>query len=465
MEIEKKDLVTDVLNILIIVIGAYLILSLAQSQSVESYGRLAVLKSQNADLNLVHLIPIVLGVLLTGIMYLISRIVFKQDRLSILISSLLMITTPGFINNFSYGTVSDLTFALFGNITVPSFDVMKIEQVISLLPLSLISLYVLYTKKKNAHLFTGIVGIIAAFFFPLLSLPILFILTADGISKINHIKDKSIISAIAGGIIAAGITLLILNLNASTFALALLVALVIGIVVISFENKRTLLYLLTIALIMISIEAGLGYYLGIQRVDNELIQILGQVKDVDGTIGIASYYKENITDIALVEINKNVVSDDAFLFLFTNKTPNLDYLVLDTAVLDNPKEYAKLVNASVTFETFMPAGMQKQSEDYYYMVYVNYKNEPLLIPVNKNGNLVGNNVIINGISDSYFKLVSLNATDPRLERMIHPRSDSEKNIFKVLFPDQFGEIKGYSIKEIAQSNSSRYRLYQIVKSE
>jgi hypothetical protein len=85
--------------------------------------------------------------------------------------------------------------------------------------------------------------------------------------------------------------------------------------------------------------------------------------------------------------------------------------------------------------------------------------------VTKNGNLIGNNVIINGISDSYFKLVSLNATDPRLERMIHPRSDSEKNIFKVLFPDQFGEIKGYSVKEIAQSNSSRYRLYQIVKTE
>jgi hypothetical protein len=465
MEIEKKDLVTDVLNILIIVIGAYLILSFVQSQSVESYGRLAVLKSQNADLNLVHLIPIVLGVLLAGIMYLISRIVFKQDRLSILISSLLMITTPGFINNFSYGTVSDLTFALFGNITAPSFDFMKIEQVISLLPLSLISLYVLYTKKKNAYLFTGIVGIIAAFFFPLLSLPILFILTADGVSKINHIKDKSTISAIAGGVIAAGITLLILNLNAATFALSLLVALVIGIVVISFENKRTLLYLLTIAMIMISIEAGLGYYLGIQRVDNELIQILDQVKDVDGKIGIASYYKGNVTNIAFVEINKNVVSDDAFIFLFTNKTPNLDYLVLDTVILDNPKEYTRLVNASVTFETFMPVGMQKQSEDYYYMLYVNYKNEPLLIPVTKNGNLIGNNVIINGISDSYFKLVSLNATDPKLERMIHPRSDSEKNIFKVLFPDQFGEIKGYSVKEIAQSNSSRYRLYQIVKIE
>ena len=465
MNIEKKDLMADILNISIILVAAFLILTLVQAQSIESYKRLSVLKSQNADINLVKLTPVIIGIFFAGIMYFISRIIFKQDKLSILISSLLMITTPGYINNFSYGTVSDLTFALFGNMTVPSFDILKIEQVISLLPLSLISIYVLYTKKKNTYLFTGIVGIIAAFFFPLLSLPILFILTVDGISKINHIKDKSITSAIAGGIIAAGITLIILKLNTVTFALSLLIAIVIGIVVISFENKRTLLYLLTIALILISIEAGLGYYLSIQRIDAELIQILDRVKEIDGKIGIASYYKENITDIAFVEINKNVSSDDAFLFLLTNRTPNLDYLVLDTIILDKPKEYAKIVNTTVTFETFMYVGLQKQSEDYYYMIYLNYKNEPLLIPVTKNGNLIGSNVIINGISDSYFKLIFLNATEPMFERMIHPRSDSEKNVFKVLFPDQFGEIKGHLIEEIAQSNSSRYRLYQIIKTQ
>ncbi len=449
---------TDIIYLIIVTLSAYFLLTLLPGTVLQAYGKLTVLKENGTNIANLGIISVTIGLLFTFGMYLLSRTMFKQSEFSALVASLLMISSSAFINNFMQGGVSDLVYSIFGSAVIPEFSFENIWKTLPLIPLSLISVYLLFAKGKMNYVLTGMAAIIASFFIPLLALPFLFLLTADGISKINHIKDKGITSALAGWLIAATISLIIIKPTIATFILSLLIGMVIAIVILSFENKHTLLYLLTITLIMISVENGMSQILAMQRVDSETIGMLNQLNSLKGTVAVASYYKENITDIAYVEAGREVTSADAFIFIFTNKTPKFDYLLLDTLVLDNAKEYAKIAGTTATLETFAYAGTQQQSGNYYQIFY-SAKGDTMILTVDGNGNLLSNQAIINGVDESVFRLLALNSTSPTFERYILPRSDSEKNIFKVLYSDQFGEIAGIKITQIAQSNSSRLRLY------
>ena len=449
---------TDIIYLTVILISTYFLLTLIPGNVISGYEKLASLKEAGTDISGISLVSVALGMVFMAAMYLISRVMFSQPEFSALVAALLMMSSSAFINNFMQGGASDLMYSIFGSPVIPEFSADKVWEALPLIPLSLLSMYILFAKGKTNYLMTGIAAIAASFFMPLLALPFLFILAADGFAKINHIKDRSVTSAIAGGIIAAAVSLIIIKPTAATFVLSLLIGMVIAIVILSFENKRTLLYLLTITLLMISIENGMSQIVSMQRVDSETISMLGQLKGLDGTIAVASYYKENISDIAYVETGTEVVSEDAFVFLFTNKTPEFDYLLIDTLILDNAKEYAKIAGTTATLETFAYAGMQQQ-DGTYYQVFYNARGEPLVMTVDANGNLLSNQVIINGASESVFRLLALNSTSPVFERYIHPRSDSGKNLFKVLYPDQFGELAGVELTQTAQSGSSRLRLY------
>ncbi|MEM3408028.1 MAG: hypothetical protein QW054_00280 [Candidatus Micrarchaeia archaeon] len=451
----------DVLNLVIILLYTYFLLGLVSNPGVLTYERASSLNMGKEKMIEVSNLSLFIGIVFAFIVYIISRVVFKQSELPVFVSSLLMVSSYAFINNFSVG-ISDLTFLLMGGFSTPSFGFEKIYQILPLLPLSLLSIYVLYSDKKMKYVFTGITALIASFFMPLIALPVLFILNADGFSRINKIKDRGILSTIAGGAIAAVISLIILGSGVGAIGLSILIGLVIAVVMLAFENKHTLLYLLTVTLIMISIEYAIASMLNKQTVDLDTVNILSLINDMDGRIAFASVYGNNISKISTVETGKNVLTNEAFLFLFTNRTPSFDYLIIDTFILDYPKEYAKLVNATVTFETFAFAGIQRQG-DTYYQTYLTYKHDYLLIPTDSAGNILSNRIIINGAEDSYFKLLILNSSDSSYFRYIHPMSDSNKNIFKVLYPNQFGSLSGYEIKEIKSSNNSRFRIYQIIK--
>jgi hypothetical protein len=451
----------DAINLFIIILTAYFLLNLNTNPNLSSYEKTLSMGKNSNEMQQISQYSVLIGMAFLIIIYAISRMYFKQEPNHTLIASLLTISCYAFINNFAFG-ISDLTYSLFGKLVTPSFGLEKIYQILPLLPLSVLSLYILYSKKKMNYLFTGIAALIASFFMPLISLPFLFVLSADGISKINYIKDRNKLSTITGAFLATVISLTILKFTTMAIALSILIGLVIAVVMLSFENKHTLLYLLTITLLMVSLENAIANVITAKTIDNETIEVSKWINGLDGNIAFASIYGENVTTIVKVETGKDVSSQDAFVFLFTNKTPNFNYLILDTLVLDAPKEYAKVVDTTVTFQTFLFAGVQKQS-DTYYQIYTTYDNTIMLIPTDSNGKAIGNKVIINGVEDSYFKLLYLNASDPIYYRYINPKADSNKNIFKVLYPEQFGEIKGYKITEINQTNSSRFRLYQITQ--
>ncbi|MCX8202346.1 MAG: hypothetical protein N3G74_00875 [Candidatus Micrarchaeota archaeon] len=451
----------DVLNLVAILLYSYFLLNLISNPSLNTYERSSQLGLDKIKMNEISSLSVFAGIAFVLAVYLISRIVFRQTEIAVLVSGMLMVSSYAFVNNFMFG-ISDFTNLIFGQFTESLFGLEKFGQILPLLPLSLLSIYVMYLNKKAKYMFTGIIALIASFFIPLVSLPFLFILSADGFDKIRKIKDRSLLSTITGGAVAATIASIILGQGMTAIALSILVGLVIAIVILAFENKHTLIYLLILTLIMVSIEYAIAHNLNVKRIDTDTMQAISWIKELEGRIGFASIYEDELSNVAHVEAGKRVLTDEAFVFIFTNKTANLDYLIIDTLILDAPKEYARSINATATFDTFAFAGIQRQGET-YYQIYLTYKNDHLIIPTDSAGNLISNKVIINGAEDSYFKLILLNASDPSYRRYIHPRSDVDKNVFKILYPDQFGKLSGYDIKEIKSSNNSRFRLYSIVK--
>ncbi|MCS7109401.1 MAG: hypothetical protein NZ903_01235 [Candidatus Micrarchaeota archaeon] len=462
MQAELKNLsIKDILNLLVIIFFSYFLLSIISIPTLLSYEKAAMIGLNREGMDGSLFLSIILGIIFAVSIYLISRLLFKQTEISVFASLLLTVSSYVFINNF--GEISDLILLLNGRIVEPTFGFEKIYQIVPLLPFSLISIYILYSEKKNKYLFVAIVGLISAFFMPLISIPIMAILTANGIEKIKRIKDRTLLSTIAGGVIAASISFIILGFSAFSLALSILIGIIIAIAIYTFENKHTLLYLLAITLIMISIIYGIAYRLTITRVDSETIEVSGWLKEIEGKVAFASIYGQNISNIVMVETARESNYKEAFVFLFTNRTPKFDYLILDTLILDKPKEYAEIANSTAMFEVFKFAGIENEGNRYYY-IYLSAKNDYLLIPVDSSGNLVGDRVIINGVEESYFKLLLLNSTDKRFIRYIHPRSDVNKNIFKVLYPEQFRSAD-FEIKEVKRTNNSRFRLYQIISTK
>jgi hypothetical protein len=108
---------------------------------------------------------------------------------------------------------------------------------------------------------------------------------------------------------------------------------------------------------------------------------------------------------------------------------------------------------------FVQTGMQNDTR---YAVFYSTRN-PLVIPVDNKGNPISNTVYIGGQEESLFKLLELNATDAHYIRYIHPRTDTDINVFRLLFPEKFGQFETFNATQIWQSNTSRMRLYRIAQ--
>jgi len=447
----------DLLYIALLILSSYLILTVLPDMPLDSYTRIAALKASGSVSELITL-PVLLGVVSVVALYFVSRVWFKQTRFAALFATLLFVSSRAFINNFMSGSASDIIVTILGNPVIPGFALSKPSQVLALLPLAFFSMYLLLRKKRMKELATGVAAALVSFFSPLIGAPILAILTADGLQRVSGKKLESII---AGGAIAAAATLFVVPISIQTAALAVLVALVTGLVLSTFESSHKLVYALCVLLLFLSFEYGLFQALSTQRVDRETVSAVDQLKSLSGTIAVASYYGTNFSAIAFVRNDQQVLTTEAFRFLFTAEKPAFNYLLLDTVVLDDPQRFAAISNSTARFETFAFV-QQVTQEDRILAAFTDVNNDQLIMNIDSRGNILGDRMAINGVDESFYRLLQLNATDPRLARYIHPRDDTDKNVFKVLFPGQFGGLNGTTITQVWQSNSSRMRLYRIV---
>ena len=445
----------DALYIAVLVLSSYFILTVLPDMPLDSYARIAALGKSGIAMEVTTL-PVLLGIIAAAGMYLVSRIIFKQTRFAAFFVSLLFVSSKAFINNFMSGGVSDLMMTLLGSPVIPGFALSKLAQNLALLPFAAFSMYFLLRKNKRKELVTGLAAVLVSFFSPLIGAPILMILAADGLQRIGGRKNEDIIM---GSVIAAAATLFIIPVSMQTAALALLVGLVTAAVLFTFESRHKVVYALCALLLFLSFEAGLIQALSTQRVDRETIAAVDQLKDLNGRIAVASYYKGNLSAVAYVRNGQDVLVPEAFRFLFTSEGPQFDYLLLDTITLDDPKGYAAVGNATARFKTFAFI-QQVQQSDQTLAVFTTVDSNQLVMSIDQRGNIVGNRVSIDGVDESFYRLVELNSTDPRFTIYILPQDDSDKNVFKVLFPDKFGQLNGTTATQVWQSNSSRMRLYK-----
>ncbi|VVB73975.1 Uncharacterised protein [uncultured archaeon] len=445
----------DLLYIAVLILSSYFMLTALPDIPLDSYARIAAL-GKSVTATEVTTLPVLLGIAVATGMFLVSRIVFKQTRFAAFFAALLLITSKAFINNFMSGGVSDIMMAVLGSPVIPGFALSKLAQDLALLPFAAFSMYFLLRKNRMKELATGLAAVLVSFFAPMVGAPILMILAADGLQRIGGRKNEDVIM---GSVIAAAATLFIVPVSMQTAALAALVGLVTAAVLFTFESRHKVAYALCALLLFLSFEAGLIQALSTQRMDRETISAVDQLKGLDGRIAVASYYKSNFSAVALVRNGQQVLVPEAFRFLFTTEKPQFDYLLLDTITLDDPRAYAAVGNATARFKTF--AFIQRvQQSDQTLAIFTTVDSNQLIMAIDQQGNIVGNRVSIDGVDESFYRLVELNATDPRFTRYILPQDDSDKNVFKVLLPDKFGQLNGTVMTQVWQSNSSRMRLYK-----
>ena len=446
----------DFLYIAVLILFSYFILTVLPDMPLDSYTKIAAL-GKSGTATEVTTLPVLLGIIAAAGIFLVSRIVFKQTRFAAFFASLLFVSSKAFISNFMSGGVSDLMMTLLGSPVIPGFALGKLAQNLALLPFAAFSMYFLLRKNKRKELVTGLAAVLVSFFSPLIGAPILVILAADGLQRIGGRKNEDIIM---GSVIAAAATLFIVPVSMQTAALAVLVGLVTAVVLYTFESRHKVAYALCALLLFLSFETGMIQALSTQRVDRETIAAIDQLKGLEGSIAVASYYKENLSAVAYVRNNQRVLVPEAFHFLFTSEGPQFNYILLDTVILDDPKGSAAVGNSSARFKTFAFI-QQVQQSGQTLAVFTTIDSNQLVVSIDQYGNVVGNRVSIDGVDESFYRLVELNATDPRFIRYILPQDDSDKNVFKVLFPDQFGQLNGTVMTQVWQSNSSRMRLYKI----
>jgi hypothetical protein len=446
---------TDLLYIAVLILSSYFILTVLPDMPLDSYTRIAALGKSGTAME-VTMLPVLLGIVAVAGMFLVSRIAFKQTRFAAFFASLLFVSSKAFISNFMSGEVSDLMMALLGSPVIPGFALSKLAQNLALLPFAAFSMYFLLRRNKMKELATGLAAVLVSFFSPLIGAPILMILAADGLQRIGGRKNEDVIM---GSVIAAAATLFIIPVSMQTAVLALLVGMITAVVLFTFESRHKIAYALCALLLFLSFEAGMIQALSTQRVDRETVAAVDQLKGLDGRIAVASYYKGNLSAVAYVRNGQQVLVPEAFRFLFTSDKPQFDYLLFDTIALDDPKGYAAVGNATARFKTFAFV-QQVQQSNQTLAVFTTVDSNQLIMAINSQGNIIGNRVSIDGVDESFYRLVELNATDPRFARYILPQDDSDKNVFKVLFPDKFGQLNGTTVTQVWQSNSSRMRLYR-----
>ena len=461
LEFDMKDL----LYLVVIAVFAFLLLSQVKDIPLSSYASLADAKEKGIApaIDIVYF-PIFIGVALSIVLYLLLRSKFKS--LPVLIAVILMVSSGAFIKNFIFGSFSLPVSILFGEINLPTLIIkealQKLSETILLLPFAIFTLiYLIYKKKydnkmKILALVFSIIGIIASLIFPLLALPFLAVCAAYVLQEFKENKEENIL---LGCILIFGVVLFIIpSVTPAAVGLAVLSVLVIALLLYLTEMRHKINILLILVIVALSISGSAINIFSVQRIDTETIAALSQLSQVKGKVAVVSIYDE-IAPATYYLSGKTINASEGLRFVFSeDKSRGFDYLLIDTLVLDDPKNYSAKVNQTAKFETFGYArttGISTEEGNYTGALFYS-KSNVMIMPVDEKGVPISDKVQVGGDWVSRLSLLELNATGG-YHRFILPKGDTNKNILKVLFPDQLL----YNESQLVwQSNNSRMRLYK-----
>lgn len=458
MQIDKKD----VLYLAAIAVFTFLILSQVKDIPLDSYSSLADAKAKGIApvIDIIYL-PVIIGVIISFVLYLILRTRFQG--LPVFIAILLMVTSGAFITNFVLGSFSLPVSMLFGEIKfAPSVSLQRMSETILLLPFALFSfVYLVYKKKYDskmsiAILASSILGIMAAISFPLLALPFLAFCAANAVQSFKESKEEDIM---LGMFMIMGMAAFLMSrITATSMALALFSGTIVALLLYLTDMRHKLNVLLLLCIISLSFIGGTTNIFFVQRLDAETSAALSQLSQVQGNVAVVSVYSE-IAPATYYLSGKEIDPNAGLQYAFSEGgEPGFNYLLVDTLVLDDPKNYSARVNQTAKFETFMfgrLALMTSDTSNYTAAIFYS-KNSMMIMPVDDKSKPLGDKVQVAGEWVSIYTLLELNATG-QYYRYINPKADSNRNILKVLFPDQllFNESE-----LVWQSNTSRMRLYR-----
>jgi hypothetical protein len=463
MQFDKKDIQKDILYLAVLVVFSFLLLSQVKDIPLSSYSSLADAKAKGiAPVIDILYLPVFIGLIAVIALYAILRI--KVPSFQSFIALLLMVTSASFINNFTLGSFSFPVAVLFGEINLsPVFSIQNLQQVIFLIPFALfVLIYSIYKKKyetKNSILILliALVGVILSFILPLLSLPFLMVCAAYSLKSSKEDKEESIVF---GLFLAFGCAISLMpNLSITAFVLALFSGVLVALLLFLTEMRQKLNVLLILVLLFMSVVGSAVNLFTIHRIDPETITALTQLSQIQGKVAVVSIYDE-IAPAVYYLSGKTINAKEGLQYVFSEGAGNrsFDYLLIDTLILDDSKNYSAKVNQTTKFETFAFArtsAVQTDASNYTAAIFYS-KNSVMLMPVDEKGNLISDKVEIGGEWIPISTLLELNAT-AGYGRYIYPKGDSKRNILNVLFPDQFLFNES---KLVWQSNTTRMRLYK-----
>ncbi len=463
--LEKKDLLY-----LAILIGlTFTLLTIFKDTSILGYQRLAELKLQGRlpTIDMTYF-PVFLGLAILIFFYLLTRILLKYSPFSVFSASLLFVTAKAFTNNFAAGNVSEPVLLFFGQLISPMLDisVTKFGDILFLLPTSLFAMYILLTKKgEKSKMEIGLIVISFLFslIYPLLALPFLAVLSAHFFNSYNERKTKD--EMLIGGLLTAAIITHLLGFTVQKLVISILAGALMGVVIYTLEFRKKLNIGLLLLLFFLSFQASTINLVSTEKLDSETTNALAQLKGLDqnARITVVSPYLDNTTAPAFIIADKQILNhSNGFTFLFaapSSTLPKFDYLLLDTLALDDPKRIASAIGTTPSFESFIYVQTVKENAT-TFLVFYSTKNF-LALPVDSRGAVIGDVVNLGGQQESLSRFMHFIAKDTRYTRFIHPRSDTNLNMFKLIFPDNFGTFDQFNVTQIWESNSSRMRLYKI----
>jgi len=460
--LNKKDLI----YLAVLIALTFTLLTIFKDTTIVSYQRLAQLKlQQQLPLTDLTYLPVFLGIAQVLAFYFPSRILFKLKPFPLFVASVLMVTSSAFTNNFAAGNISEPVLLLLGQFVSPMLGISlaKLADVLFLLPLALFAAYLLLVKKGKRDPITVaviLVSVILPFIYPLAALPFLAALSAYSLGHAEEKKTRE--EMILGALLVMAITIYLIGFTVQKIALSVFAGVLVAVVMYTLTFRKKLNVAFILVLFFLSIQASTINISLAAKLDQETSSALAQLKALpqNSRITVVSSYLENISAPAQIIADRQVSYIDGFTFLFSaaNTTPSFDYLLFDTLSLDSPKTISAATGAQPKFETFMfsQTGMQNQTK---YIVFVSTKNY-MMMPADNQNNPIGTTVYIGGDEESFYRLVELVTEDSRYVRFIHPRTDSDMNFFKLLFPDKFGQFASFNATQVWQSNSSRMQLYK-----
>jgi hypothetical protein len=450
MAFDKKDIIYCAM----LAIFSFLLLAQLTSPFLSSYSSLAEAKLAGKQFDS-SLLPAVIGTVFVVAIFVLLRLRFSQ--ISSLVTTLLVLTATSFIQNFAAGSFSPLlTAALIGKFDLtfaPSFA--KLTSDLLLLPFALLGTAFLVFRRKLAYVAIAAVAVVLTLVYPLIALPFLAALSAFAIDDFKAERRDDLV---AGLLFSLFLTLFLLKgISAQTVAISLFVSVLVAAGLFITDARHKVCLILIISIVFLSIIGATTAIFVTQRLDTDAASALSQLTQLGGKITIASPYGESIVPAALYLSGKEVTVSESQDFLLSNTTakPPFDYLMFDTIVLDS-KNWTRGM-----FDTFAFSHFEKQN-DTNYAVFGGSRGNYLLLFMDNNGRITSDKAFISDVGDiSFYRLLELNATDPRYTRYLYPREKTSLNIFKLLFPEQFGSIGGIQISQQWISNSSRIAIYTI----